>query len=134
MASSKCWKSKIIGHLCESTSRWRELLKKTQESDGPIVKQYLLDIHVGWGENAWTIAEHLDNFIVKFFNESMYNRRNQLCGGPEQTGNGLEMWRRLYMEFEGGSELVAYGGRKGFNKYPNMHQGCRALSALARLG
>ena len=48
----------------------------------------------------------------------MYNRRDQLCGGPDQAGNGLEMWRRLYMEFEGGSELVAYGGRKGFNRYP----------------
>ena len=51
MASFKLWKSKVIDHLCE-TSRWRELLKKTQESDGPIMKAYLQDIHVGWGETA----------------------------------------------------------------------------------
>ena len=82
------------------------------------MKQYLLDIHVGWGEKAWTIAEDLEKFIVKCFTESMYNRRDQLCGGPEQTGNRLEMWRRLYMEVEGGSKFVAYGGRKGLNKYP----------------
>ena len=42
------------------------------------MKKYLLDIHVGWGENAWTISEDLENFLVKFFNESMYNRRDQL--------------------------------------------------------
>ena len=52
MASFKCWKSKIIDHLRESTSRWRDLLKKTQESEGPIMKEYLQDIHVGWGESA----------------------------------------------------------------------------------
>ena len=48
----------------------------------------------------------------------MYNRRDQLCGGPYETGNAMEMWRRLYLEFEGGSELVEYSGQRGFNKYP----------------
>ena len=57
---------------------------------------------MGWGENVWTIAEYLENFLVKWFNGSMYNRRNQLCGGPNETGNGMEMWRRLNLEFEGG--------------------------------
>ena len=128
MAYFICWKSKIIDHICESPSRWRELLKKTQESEGPIMKKYLQDIHVGWGENAWTISEDLGNFLVKFFHERMYNRRDQLCGRPDETGNGKEMWRRLDLEFYGGSELVAYGGRKEFNKIPKMHQGCRAPS------
>ena len=91
MASFKCWKSKIIDHLCESTSRWCELVKKTQESEGPIVKKYLQDIHVGRGENAWTFSGDLESFPVKFLNGSMYNRRDQRCGGTEETGNGLEM-------------------------------------------
>ena len=73
---------------------------------------------MGWGENAWATAEDLDNFLVEWFNESMYNRRDQLCGGPDETSNGMGMWRRLYLELEGGSELVEYGGRTGFNKYP----------------
>ena len=57
MGSFKFWNNQIADHLCESTGRWRELLKKTQESDGPITKEYLKDIHVGFGDNAWTIAE-----------------------------------------------------------------------------
>ena len=61
MGSFKCWKSKIIDHLCESTGRWRELLKRAQESEGPITKKYLQDIHMGLGENTWTIAEDLEN-------------------------------------------------------------------------
>ena len=52
MGSFRFWKSKIIDKFCESTGRWRELLKKTQESDGPIAKKCLQDTHVGWGENA----------------------------------------------------------------------------------
>ena len=129
MAFFECWKSKVIDHLCASTSRWRELLKKTQESEGLIMRKCLLDIHVDWGENKWTISEDLENCLVKFFNGSMYNRRDQLCGGPGERGNGLEMWRRLYLEFEGGSELVAYGGRKGCTQIPKMHQDYRAPSA-----
>ena len=96
--------------MSESTGRWRELLKKTQESGGPITNAYLQDIHVGLGNNAWTIAEDLQNFLVKWFNEAMYNRRDQLCGGPDEVGNGMEVWCRLYLEFEGGLELVECGG------------------------
>ena len=29
----------------------------------------------------------------------------------------MEMWRRLYLMYEGRSELVEYGGRKSSNKY-----------------
>ena len=52
MGSFKFWKNKIVDHLCELTGRWRELLKKTQESGGPITKEYLKDIHAGFGDNA----------------------------------------------------------------------------------
>ena len=89
MGSFKFGKSKIIDHLCESTGRLRELLNKTQESDGPITKAYLQDIHVGFGGKAWTVAEDLENFLVKWFNEGMYNRRDQLCGGPDEVGNSM---------------------------------------------
>ena len=50
----------IIDQLCGSTSRWRELLKKTEEGDGPITKKYPEDIHVGWVENAWPIPDDLE--------------------------------------------------------------------------
>ena len=78
MGSFKFSKNKIVDDLCESPSRWRELLKQIQESDGPITKANLKDIHVGVGDNARMIAEDLENFLVKRFNGAMYNRRGQL--------------------------------------------------------
>ena len=97
------WNSKIMYRLCTSTGRWRELLKKTQESDGPITKAYLQDVRVGFGESARTIAEDVENCLVQWFRKAMKHRRDQLCGGPDEAGNNMEMWRRLHMEFEGGS-------------------------------
>ena len=35
-------------------------------------------------------------------------------------GIGIKMWWRVYLEFEGGSELAEYGGRQAFNKYPKV--------------
>ena len=80
----------MIDRLCASTSRWHELLEKIQESGGPVTKKYPKDIHVGFGDSAWTIPEDLENFQVKWFNESMYNRRDQLCGGQMRQATA---WR-----------------------------------------
>ena len=75
-------------------------------------------MHVGLEGNAWAIAGDLENGLEKWFGKTKHNRRDQLCGGPDEVGSGMEMWRRLYLEFEEGSELVEYAGRRGFNKYP----------------
>ena len=83
---------------------------------------------MGSGETAWTIAEDLENFWVKWFNESMYNCRDQRRGGPDEAGNGMEMWRRLHMEFKGGSDLVEYGWRKEFKKYPGCTKSAISIS------
>ena len=53
---------------------------------------------------------------------------NKLCGEPDKVGNGKEVWRRLYLESEGGSKLVEYGGRKGFN----TNQRCTKVADLHR--
>ena len=87
MGSFKFWKNTNVDHLYESTGSRRKLLKKTQEI-----------FHVGFGNNAWTIAEDLEIFLAKWFSEAMSNRRNQLRGGPDGVGNGMEVWRRLHLE------------------------------------
>ena len=41
----------------------------------------------------------------------VYERRLQLTGGEE--GNGLELWRALYHENQGGAEHVIMGASEG---------------------
>ena len=50
----------------------------------------------------------IEGFLSEFLSDSLYKRQVQLCGGVK--GNGLEMWRWLFLQFAGGSEAVMLGG------------------------
>ena len=75
--------------------------------------------------SAWVISQTLEGFLVDYLSDSTYKRRNQLCGG--EPGNGLEMWRYLYQEFQGGSDAVHRGGARRLQEWPR----CNNLSQLA---
>ena len=115
MSSWKHWKSKLVDHCADSTTRWRRILKQCEESPGPISMTYLKSLAIGQGYTAWDLSEDLEGFIVKYVNESIYNRRYAYTRGEE--GNGFEMYRNLFNQFEGGSTLVRMGGRKLLNDY-----------------
>ena len=42
--------------------------------------------------------------------------RVQMAGGEDS--NGVELWRRLYIEYEGGAEHVALAGLRRFHAFP----------------
>ena len=62
----------------------------------------------------------LEGFLVEHINDGLYKRRFQLCGG--ERGNGLEMWRWLYAEFQGGSEAVRLGGSRRLQEWPRCNK------------
>ena len=67
----------------------------------------------------------VESFLVDYFPRSMYNRRVQLSGG--EMGNGFEMWRRLFIDFQGGSTAVEFGGVRRLQEFPK----CTSLSRLS---
>ena len=67
----------------------------------------------------------LEGFLVDHISDGLYRRRYQLCGG--ERGNGLEMWRWLYAEFQGGSEAVRLGGSRRLQEWPR----CQKLENLS---
>ena len=113
MADFKLWKKRVIDHCAGSTVRWTGILRMCEESDGPITKAYLVSLHIGGGYSAWALAEDLEHFIVKYLSDDIYERRDAWCGAEE--GNGFELDRNSFREFEGGSTLVRVGGRKLLN-------------------
>ena len=92
-----------------------------EECAEPITRPYLESLHIGCGYNAWPLAEDLENVMVKYLSDDMYGRREAWCGGEE--GNGFELYRNLFREFEGGSTLVRMGGRKLLNSYGRPAKG-----------
>ena len=59
--------------------------------------------------NGWDLALDLWSFVSKRLGTTLYERRVQLAFGTE--GNGVELWRRLFCDFEGGDEVVQLHGR-----------------------
>ena len=69
----------------------------------------------------------LEAFLVDWLPRQMYNRRAQWSGG--EFGNGLEMWRRLFIEYHGGNEAVEYGGIRRLQEFPR----CIVVARLSEL-
>ena len=102
------WRNRMVDHFCRSTQKWRQVFEYVQTGTSAIKKSWLLENNIE-GINAWDLSTMVESFLVDYFPRSMYNRRVQLSGG--EMGNGFEMWRRLFIDFQGGSTAVEFGGR-----------------------
>ena len=74
-----------------------------QSGKTALTQKWLLSTNVD-GINAWDLSTMVEAFIVDWFPKAMYNRRAQLAGG--ERGNGFEMWRLLYLQYQGSSDAV----------------------------
>ena len=62
-----------------------------------------------FGVNAWDLATDFWSFLLKQIGPTLYARRMKF--GANIEGNGLELWRKLYMEYHGSDELLQVAGR-----------------------
>ena len=120
----KAWVNRIKDHMCRSTHLWRGILDFVAVGTIPITPRWLMNNNCH-GVNAWDLSNMLEAFIVNWLPKSMYNRRAQWAGGD--FGNGFEMWRRMYHEFQGGTEAVEFGGVRRLQEFPR----CNNISRLA---
>ena len=49
-----------------------------EETDGAITRAYLESLHIGPGYAAWVLAEDLENLIVKYLSDDIYDPRRSL--------------------------------------------------------
>ena len=96
------WRSRIIDHMCTGNQSWGRLLELVEKMRVPLTFGYLNTVTDVDG--VWLDLPHLSRDLWSFLGpklgESTYSRRIQIAGGEDR--NGLEFWRRLYMENEGG--------------------------------
>ena len=62
-----------------------------------------------FGVNGAQIASDLWSFLLRWIGPRLYLRRTKMSHGIE--GNGLELWRKLFSEYQGSDELVRMAGR-----------------------
>ena len=126
-AKYKMWADRIIDHLVRGNTHWRVLLKSLQTCQNPITRAWLSSQWT-FGANGWDLSEKLENFLCTWVTDRIYSRRTQLAGGESETGNGFEMWRKLYIEHHGGAEAIKLGGIRRLQEWPK----CTSTANLAQ--
>ena len=97
------WKNKLSDFCAETNPYWKFVLKHSQEH--PTVLDYHTLSQMRYGQfNGWDLSLDLWAFISKRLGITLYEKRAQLAGNMD--GNGFELWRALYNEYEGGDEFV----------------------------
>ena len=85
--------------------------------DNPITYPILSALRFG-KLTGWDLALDLWNFVSKRLGASIFEKRRKWVGGEE--GNGFELWRRIFIEYEGGDDVVQNDGRtrlQAFSSY-----------------
>ena len=68
--------------------------------------------------NGNRISGDLWGFLLRWIGPNLYLRRTKLAHDTE--GNGLELWRRLFTQYEGCDERVALAGRTRLHSFPRI--------------
>ena len=113
------WRDRIRDHLCAGHQPWGRLLEQhVEKSRLPLTFEILhRTTHLEFAQlDLPHLSRDLWTFLGPRLGESIYSRRIQLAGGEDR--NGIELWRRLYMEHEGGAEQVALAGLRRFHAFP----------------
>ena len=111
------WKNKMGDFCADTNPYWKHVLKHAQEH--PTVLDYNTLAAMRYGQfNGWDLALDLWNFVSKRLGIGLYEKRIQLAGSMD--GNGFELWRSLYNEYEGGDEFVKLGGRTDLQNFKKI--------------
>ena len=123
----KLWADRMLDHLCRSNTRWRYVVVSLQAAPNAITRAWLEGQAID-GVSAWLLSEKLEVFICTWVSDSIYNRRVQMAGGERERGNGLEIWRQLFLEHHGGADAIRLGGMRRLQEWPR----CSAIANLSQ--
>ena len=122
------WSKKFMDHLAKVHLAWRPTLEWVATSTDNLSMFRLRADTVGpYRENAADVASKLEQLIVDYLPIKYYNQRKQLCGGRMEEGNGFNMWRRLYIDNKGSSDIVDYAGIEVLREYPQ----CQSIKEVS---
>ena len=108
-------KERMIDHMSERWPAWREIVAACETHKAPIGWSIVQQMNV-LGFNGTELALDLWCVLSRFLGMDLYSRRKHMSINID--GNGFELWRRLFLENEGASELVALAGKTKPMSFP----------------
>ena len=84
------WANRFIDHMGRVHWDWKNTLQWLSSTPENLSYARLSNEVMGpWSESACDLARKLEQTIMDYMPEKVYNRRQQLCGGPTQKDNGF---------------------------------------------
>ena len=109
-----------------SNVHWGRILEVIQTERMPLTKNRMQHMTI---DGVWLdligLSDRLWAFLGARMKDPLYMNRLQMVSGED--GNGLELWRKLYMQCEGGAEQVHMAGVHRFMTFGQ----CPSRSKLA---
>ena len=110
--------NRFMDHMSRVHPEWRNTLQWLSETHENLTYQRLSNEVLGpFNEEACNLAKQLEQTIIDYMPERIYNRRLQLCGGPNQQGNGFVLWRNLFREHVGEKDIMEDAGVECLRTY-----------------
>ena len=113
------WRSRVLDRLMGNNLNWGRLLELTEQQRSPLTRERLARmIKVDEASaDLNRISNHLWSFLGQHcLANNVYDRRLQLTNGEDC--NGLELWRQLDLENQGGAEHVMMAGITRLQRFP----------------
>ena len=109
-------KNSARDHAAEEWPIRRDILDHAANADHELTMLELEKPTLG-GLNAAHLSADLWSFLLRWVGPTLYLRRTKM--GINIEGNGLELWRKLFAEFEGSDKLIQIAGRTKLQDYPS---------------
>ena len=117
-ANYKQWATRVKDFCQTVDPSWRRVLDRVQGINKQLNRALLsispLDCLTA--ADMCEISQLLWMFLGSVLGDTVHQRREALAGGEE--GNGLELWRVLYLEHEGGATTCQAHGIRDFHNFP----------------
>ena len=112
------WSNRFMDHMGRVHADWKNTLQWLSETNEQLSYARLASEVLGpFNERADLLARQLEQTIIDYMPERIYNRRTQLCGGPLQKENGFILWRNLFREYVGERQVLEDAGVECLRTY-----------------
>ena len=118
----RMWAKNMRLHMMSKQMAWLRLLELVEAEKQPMTNLRISTIETIDGKEvdlAW-LSHHVWAFILQNVNDAVHAQSTALAGGEEF--NGLELWRRMFVNHEGGAEQVTLKGIRNFMGFPKCHK------------
>ena len=112
------WAKHFTDHMSRVHPAWRATLEWFSLTNEDLSFRRLYTEYLGpFKEPAVDLAVKLEQCIVDYLPETMYDRRVQLCGGKSEANHGISMWRRLHRDHVGAGDIIEFAGTEVLREY-----------------